>query len=255
MDEVELQRRYYERTAAQYDALHNSDDVDPEHMVSCRLVTAFLQARHSGASILDVGAGTGRFYNFMKENAPSSGFRVTGIEPSEAQRKIAHANGVPPDRHLDGDATNIAFGDNAFDFAGSFGVIHHIKNYRRAIDEMCRVASTGIFMSDCNKFGQGSFSKRVLKNLTRYVGGWRALDYVNTGGKGYHYSEGDGVFYSFSAFDVIEQVREKFPIIYTWPTRPVSSPNLYFGCSHVLLLAMRDDPLAEPTATGAKAQS
>ncbi len=237
MNDIQAQRKYYERTSAQFDSLHLGNDGDAEHVLACQLIVAYLNARDPKASLLDIGGGTGRFYRYIRDNHPQSDFNLMAIEPSEAQRRIAYANGVPEDRHIEGDATDICFSDNTFDFCTEFGVLHHIKNNRKAAREMCRVASKGVFLSDCNKYGQGGFHLRLVKQMLRLTGTWDLMDFIRTGGRRYHFSEGDGVFYSFSAFDVLDILREKFPNVNVWPTRPASSPNLYMGTGHVLVVA------------------
>lgn len=237
MDEIELQRQYYSKTAGQYDAAHVDDDTDVEHALACQLIRSFLEARYATASILDIGAGTGRLRRFMSAPGGDGAFDVTGIEPSEALREVAHRQGIPKEKHIAGDATNLDLPDGAFDFSSAMGVLHHIKDSHKAVREMCRVASKGVWISDSNKYGQGGLPLRILKQALRHTRTWEAMDFVRTRGRRYHYSEGDGVYYSFSALDVIDIVREKFPNVYTWPTRPVTSPNLYMGAGYVLVLA------------------
>jgi ubiquinone/menaquinone biosynthesis C-methylase UbiE len=237
MHEIELQRQYYERTTDKFDEWHIHGDT--EHVLACQSIISFLEPRFPNASILDIGAGTGRFYCYVRDARPGASFKITGLEPSEAQRRTAYNKGVPREQHIAGDATAIAFPDDAFDFCTEFGVLHHIKDHRRAVREMCRVASKGLFLSDSNKYGQGSLPLRLAKQALRLTRTWPLMDYVRTGGRGYQYCEGDGYFYSFSVFDVLDIVREKFPNIYLWPTKPVTSPNLFMGCPYVLVIAQR----------------
>jgi ubiquinone/menaquinone biosynthesis C-methylase UbiE len=234
MDEIELQRNYYASTSKEFDRMHLKAG---EHVLACHLLVAFLKARYPDATILDIGAGTGRLFQFFCEQ--NLGFSIVGIEPSAAQRSIAYNKGIRPDRLIEGDATKLDFSDDHFDFCTEFGVLHHIKNSRQAVREMCRVASTGVFLSDSNNFGQGSFSVRVAKYLLRTCGLWKVADFMKTGGKGYNYSEGDGVIYSFTVLDCVEILKQKFPQVYIWNTRPLKSKNLLFGADHVVILAHR----------------
>lgn len=239
MNETDLQRQYYERTSSKFDEMHLGKTGNNEHVLACDLIAAFLQGRDSNAKILDVGGGTGRFYRYLSDRWPNAKFDLIAIEPSEAQRRVAYENGVPEEKHIEGDATNIEFPDNTFDYATEFGVLHHIKNYRQAVREMCRVSAKGIFLSESNRYGQGSLPLRLAKAALWFTGTYGAMDSIRTMGKGYRFSEGDGVFYSFSAFDVLDIVRAKFPNLYAWPTRPVTSSNLFIGCNHVLIAAYR----------------
>jgi len=234
MDEVALQREYYARTSHAFDAMHLQGD---EHVLACHLLVAFLKAQNPDATILDIGAGTGRLFEFLQEQ--NLQFTIIGVEPSHAQRGIAYNKGIRPDHLIEGDATKLEFPDNHFDFCTEFGVLHHIKKNRQALREMCRVASKGVFLSDSNNFGQGTFLVRVIKRLLRILRLWKLAVLFNTGGKGYTYSDGDGVFYSFTAFDCISILREKFPSIYIWNTKPLKGKNLFFGADHVAILAHR----------------
>jgi len=80
----------------------------------------------SGASILDVGCGTGRHSIELARR----GFRVTGLDLSEGMLQVARAKAVSlenPPVFVQGDATNFAL-DQVFDAAicvceGGFGLI------------------------------------------------------------------------------------------------------------------------------------
>jgi len=237
--EIDRQRQYYERTSPKFDEWHLGHSGDAEHEVACDLIISYLHQRAPKASLLDIGGGTGRFYRYIRDNHPDSTFNLMAIEPSAAQRKIAYCNGVPEARHIEGDATQIQFADDHFDYCTEFGVVHHIKDNRKAVREMCRVARHGVFLSDSNRYGQGTKPARLVKNLARITRTYELANYFRTFGKRYHYSELDGVYYSFSVFDVVDVVREKFPNVYFWPTRPVSNANLLYGAPQVLLVAVK----------------
>jgi hypothetical protein len=76
------------------------------------------------------------------------------------------------------------------------------------VREMIRVARKGISMSDSNRFAGGRMSARHLKLALYRLGLWRAVDWIKTGGRGYLYDEGDGVFYSYSLYDSYDMVRD-----------------------------------------------
>ena len=95
---------------------------------------------------LDVGAGTGRAVSFLTQQFPNS--RVIGIEPAPTQRTQAYAKGVSPNAPIEGDALSLPFQDNEFDWVVETGVLHHVKNFRKAVSEMCRVARQGVMISD-----------------------------------------------------------------------------------------------------------
>lgn len=229
-DARQLQSGYYARTAADYDAMHVAEA--DEHAIALGWLAAMIEQR-GYASVLDVGSGTGRVLRHLKR---VPGLDLRGIEPVAGLRAVGHGNGLSPQQLTDGDALALAFPDNSVDLVCAFGVLHHIADHRRAVSEMCRVAKRAVFISDANNFGQGSLRNRAVKQALRAVGLWRAVDYVRTGFKGYHYSEGDGVFYSYSMFDDLPVIKAKFPDQYWMSTRP-SGPDFFRSAQTIALLA------------------
>lgn len=233
-----LQREYYRRTAAHYDELQL--DTAIEH----RRALAWLEqvvAESGAVSLLDIGSGTGRVPAHFMDPARPARIKVVGIEPSADLRAIGHAKGIAADRLIDGDATRLDLPDNSFDIVCAFGVLHHIGDHAAAVREMTRVAAKGVFISDANNFGQGSPGSRLLKQALRAVRLWRLFDWLRTGGKGYHFSEGDGLFYSYSLFDDEPIVRAKFPHVRFMTTRP-GGANLSRAAGSVALFAAIEEP-------------
>ena len=56
-------------------------------------------------------------------------------------------------------------GIRALDAVCAFGVMHHVKRPAIVVGEMMRVARRAIFISDSNRFGQGSMPARRVKLL------------------------------------------------------------------------------------------
>ena len=194
-NEVQLQREYYTRTAAVYDSRHVHGD--GEHDLACALMGA-LSAHYKLGSILDVGSGTGRAVVKLKQIIPAA--RVVGVEPVAAMRTIGHANGIPAHQLIDGDATRLTFADASFDLVCELGVLHHIPKPRQAVAEMLRVANKAVFLSDSNRFGQGSSASRCLKLMLWKLGLWPLVTWIKTRGRRFNYSEGDGVSYLILGF-------------------------------------------------------
>jgi ubiquinone/menaquinone biosynthesis C-methylase UbiE len=196
-----LQRAYYAQTAQRYDQQHNHE-ID-EHQFALAFLRGVIDL-FDIRSVLDIGSGTGRALLTLKAAKPD--LRVVGIEPSAELREQGHAKGLGRDELVDGDAHHLAYADGAFDMVTEFATLHHVPDPNRVVGEMLRVASTAVFISDSNNFGQGSAPMRSFKRLLRSAGLWRAFDHVRTRGKGYHVSEGDGLFYSYSVFDQYAQI-------------------------------------------------
>ena len=233
MDEIALQRKYYEDTASKYDSIHlNEND---NHFFSLELLSAYIRF-HGVKSVFEIGCGTGRSLVYLRERFPE--LRLAGVEPSSSLRELAWNKGVPRDVLRDGDATALAEGDDEYDLVCEFGALHHIKDVNRAVREMCRVARLGVFISDANNFGQGGPFARFVKQALRATGLWPVANFIKTRGKGYTFTEGDGVAYSYSVFDSLPIVREKFPAVFYTNTEPCDG-DMYRGAGHLSVFARK----------------
>lgn len=230
-DEVTIQREYYERTSVNFDKMHVH--FADAHELALSAFSGFVQ-RFPHESFLDIGAGTGRAISFLTQQFPSS--RVVGIEPAPAQRAQAYAKGVSENVLIEGDALSLPFRDDEFDWVVETGVLHHIKSFRKAVTEMCRVARQGVMISDSNNLAQGTGLAKFVKRRIRAAGLWPFAIFVQTRGKGYKESEGDGIYYSFCAFDCVDIVRTKFPRIHYMNTE-AAEPCLDRSAEHVMILA------------------
>ncbi len=230
---AELQRRLYAESAATYDALH--DSVDREHLMALSCLSGLID--FIGCStLLDVGAGTGRSMLYLRARHPA--MRIHGVEPVDELRTIAYGKGVAPGELAEGDATALHFADSSFDLVCAFGILHHIKDHRRAVEEMLRVAKKAVFISDSNRFGQGSPAARFCKIALWHLGLWNFFDFLKTRGKGYTVTPGDGLAYSYSLFDDLPAIRRGSQSVHFFTTR-TTGPSLYPQASHLALLALK----------------
>jgi ubiquinone/menaquinone biosynthesis C-methylase UbiE len=231
------QRAYYQATAASYHERH-VDAEEGEHDLALELLV--MLARHHGVagSFLDVGAGTGRA---MK--ALASAFlqaRVQGIEPvAELRQQAEIINGISGADLREGDALQMPFADDSFDWVVETGVLHHIRHWPRAVEEMARVARYGVLISDNINIGQGSPKARTLKKLMKKLGLWTAFVWLQTKGKMSKWSEGDGVYYSFCAFDTLPLLWSKFALVQVMNTKGRGEDDLLSSATHVAIVARR----------------
>jgi ubiquinone/menaquinone biosynthesis C-methylase UbiE len=91
----------------------------------------------AGLSALDVGCGPGRLASTLRQY----GMGYVGLDRSYGLLREARA--VADDRYLQGDAQALPFSDDSFDRVLALGVLYHVKDWRRPLREMRRVARPG----------------------------------------------------------------------------------------------------------------
>jgi ubiquinone/menaquinone biosynthesis C-methylase UbiE len=219
VDAVAAQRRYYTETAERYDSMHAHESDDDDW--AFRLVCALL--RMIGAqTVLDVGAGTGRAISRFHEEAPD--LFVCGVEPVAALvDQATKREGKSKPRLIQGAGEALPFADASFDAVYAFGIMHHIRRPGFVVDEMLRVARKAVFIIDSNRFGQGPMPLRAFKLALYKTGLWPLANFLKTRGRGYAFTEGDGVAYSYSAFDSFDRVAKWADRTIAIPAQPVTA--------------------------------
>jgi ubiquinone/menaquinone biosynthesis C-methylase UbiE len=236
-----LQARYYEQSISSYDSMHNASE-DHEHNLALQYIEMISNA-FGLHTFLDVGAGTGRGICFLRDR----GKEVRGVEPVTAMIEKAELNGVPKGLLLQGSGYDLPFADGAFDAVFECGVLHHVADPARVVGEMMRVARRAVFLSDSNRFGQGGTAARLVKTALWKCGLWHAARFIQTKGKMYTLSEGDGLAYSYSVFDSYDQLAARMQQIWLLPTaggpaKRLSWVHPLLTSTHVLLCAFKDTP-------------
>jgi len=230
------QHEYYLKTAAHYDDAHLKPGQISEHDFALSFLSSVVKL-HKLKSILDVGSGTGRAIRFLINEHPT--LRVVGLEPVDELREQGYAKGIDKAKLIKGDAYSIPFAEGEFDLVCEFGVLHHVREPEKIIAEMLRVSSKGIFISDSNNFGQGSEFSRRLKQIVNLLGLWKIYDLIRTRGRGFHFSEGDGIFFSYSVFNNYKQIKKSCSKIHFLDTLGASY-NMYKNSPHVALFAIKN---------------
>lgn len=236
---VDIQQRYYSDTAAAYDAMHVRDR--DGHDAALRVISALVD-QFEIRSVLDVGCGTGRAVrHFRMQHAD---LHVHGIEPVQALiRQAVEVHGVPRAEIVCGRGESLPYADRSFDAVCEFGILHHVPEPNAVVREMLRVARRAVFLSDANRFGQGSWTGRLTKLALYRLKLWPLANYLKTRGRGYTITPGDGLAYSYSVFDSFDLLAEWAPRVILVPTSPSSArswahPLLTAG--QVLACATRD---------------
>jgi SAM-dependent methyltransferase len=231
--EQEHQRRYYAATAQHYDAAHvHGGD---EHYFALAFMLGALDFL-GVTSVLEVGSGTGRALEYLRDRAPQ--VLRHGTEPVPELRQIAYGKGIAESELTAGDANQLEFADATFDLVCAFGVLHHVGDHRRVVGEMLRVASKAILISDSNNFGQGRPLVRAAKQALNAMKLWPVANWVKTGGKGYTVTEGDGLSYSYSVFNDYELIRTNCKSVHVINTLGAAI-NPYRTAPHVALLGIK----------------
>lgn len=233
LSESDIQRHYYSSTASEYDRMHG--DPKDEHGFALAFLVSMIDFFEI-SSVLDVGAGTGRAVQFLKEARPH--LRIVGIEPVDALVREGHRKGLSTDQLCIGDATRLPFQTEEFDLVCEFAVLHHVREPKHVVSEMLRVARKGIFLSDSNRFGQGSRLARVAKHALRITRLWPVANFLKTRGKGYLISEGDGLYYSYSVLDSYSQIRSQCSRIHLMNTVD-ATPDLVGSSPHIALFGLK----------------
>lgn len=115
-----------------------------------------------GMTILDLGAGTGRFSALLAEALEAE---VVGVEPSDKMRGVAEAECRHPRvRFLKGNAERIPLSDDACDAAWLSQVVHHLADLDAAADELRRVVkAAGLVIFRSNFQGRLADSSRYYE--------------------------------------------------------------------------------------------
>lgn len=237
MKPEDAQYQYYTQTARSYDSMHvNEGD---EHFIALGHVWSLSRLLNI-SSFLDVGSGTGRAVKYFMEK----GATVKGIEPVSAMiEQAVLKNGIPKDLIIRGRGEALPFDDSSFDAVCEFGSLHHMRKPNSVVTEMMRVAKKAVFLSDSNRFGQGSMASRLIKLLLYKLNLWDAANFVKTRGKGFIFSEGDGISYSYSVFDsydLLSAWADKIILIPTGGEKAVSWHHPLLTSGNVLLCAIKE---------------
>lgn len=105
-------------------------------------------APERGASILDVGCGTGYF----SRRFANEGHALTGIDRDPAMVAFARAHATAQERYAVADALSLPFADLSFDYGIAVTSLCFVPDERRALAELLRVARRGIALGLLNRW-------------------------------------------------------------------------------------------------------
>lgn len=111
-----------------------------------RLLYRLLDAA-PGASIVDVGCGTGYFARRLALD----GYRVTGLDPDASMLQVACEHRAAGERYVRGDALALPFGNGEFDYCLSVTALCFIADEAAALSEMLRVTRRRLALGLLNR--------------------------------------------------------------------------------------------------------
>jgi SAM-dependent methyltransferase len=94
---------------------------------------------HASERVLEIGCGTGcDLLQFAKHGANAAGIDITQEHIRLARERVGNLARVLP-----GSGTSIPFENGSFDYVYSHGVLHHLDQPRRMVEEIFRVLRPG----------------------------------------------------------------------------------------------------------------
>ena len=95
--------------------------------------------KHAGEHVLEIGCGTGcDLLQFARHGANAVGIDITPGHLRLARERVGNIAQV-----FHGDGTEIPFEDGSFDYVYSHGVLHHLDQPQRMVQEIFRVLRPG----------------------------------------------------------------------------------------------------------------
>jgi SAM-dependent methyltransferase len=147
------------QSAQQYDAWYRTPRGRWIGEIEYRLLFALL-APERGASVLDVGCGTGYF---TRRFAREAGLRAIGLDRDRERLVLARSLAGAAESYVEGEAVSLPFADASFDFAISVAALCFVADPRRALAEMVRVTR--------RRFALGLLNRRSLLYWKKGRGG------------------------------------------------------------------------------------
>ena len=109
------------------------------------LVRLAVKSFKTGDRLLDVGCGSGLFYEHLKADFHAR-LKYTGVDTSHEMIEIARKRNPGVDFRL-GDAFSLGFRENSFDYVLCFEVLGHLPEIITPLTEMFRASSKALIFT------------------------------------------------------------------------------------------------------------
>jgi len=172
------------RMAATFDAARFSGPIGRLLAETQERVIAGFLSPLEGASVLDVGTGTGRAAIALAQR----GAHVTGIDASDEMLAVARVRAREAQvsvRFLHGDVHALNISDRAFDSVVCLRVLMHTPDWRRSLRELCRVARDRVVLDYPARSSAAaiqSLSRRLTHALGARVEAYRVFGHAEMTG-------------------------------------------------------------------------
>lgn len=137
------------------------------------IATSFLNFDNPNKKVLDFACGTGWTSEFLNK----LGFDVYGFDIDQeviklAKDRVKYDQRINPKNlhYISGDGHNLPYKDNFFSRIFCFDSLHHMKDFKKAFQEMYRVLEKGgvaIFVEPGSKHADSKETKQFLKDHHR----------------------------------------------------------------------------------------
>ena len=154
----------FDRIAARYDRWYEKPVNRFIDRLEERSLESLLPRGHAGSLLLDVGFGTGHSVTL----AGRAGYRVIGLDKSDAMLRIAASKTAMDALLIQGDAHCLPFPDASFDAVLSVTAFEFLEEPRQALEEMVRCLRAGgsLVIGVLNAFSYLGLQRKILRKPT-----------------------------------------------------------------------------------------
>lgn len=118
--------------------------------------------------VVEIGCGSGYGSKLISHYFKPR--EIYGIDIDEKMIELAKKNKPFQATFVVGDVTNLPFKDNSIDGVFDFVILHHISNWKKAIDEIYRILKKGgqVFIEDASLETFSTPFGRIIKIFTNH---------------------------------------------------------------------------------------